>query len=105
MTATAEVPSIANMSQTAKQSLLAALLRDLFRDGRGTASVEDPSGNYFVLQAPANARELEAESIRKMTPEGIAELERRANDPDEEFIDIDEMTRLLNSGAEFPTRR
>jgi hypothetical protein len=45
------------------------------------------------------------ESIRKMTPEEIAELERRANDPDSEFIDLDEMTRLLKAGAESPTRR
>jgi hypothetical protein len=104
MTATADIPSIENMSQAAKQSLLTALLRDLFSDGRGMASVDDPSGKYFVLQAPTDARERAMESIRRRAPEERAELDRRASTP-EDSLSIEEMSARLRAGAAAPTRR
>lgn len=75
-----------------KRALLEAVL-----DGIGASGVvylELPDGPLHRYLPLPNARELSEEAARNATPEELAEALRRANDPDSEFMSVEEVLKI-----------
>lgn len=81
----ANLPSISDLSAEQKRALLAALARDLMGTRGGPLSVHDPAGDVVIYMPPSDARERAERAMRERTPEQLAELQRRAADPDNSF--------------------
>ena len=73
----------------AKRAILDALLTD--QQAHGIVHLELPDGPLHLYRSPPNARELAVQSWNDVTPEELEESIRRANDPDSEFMTIDEL--------------
>lgn len=96
----ASVP-LDTMTPEAKRGLLAALIRDLSKDG-GPLSFQEGGQSFYVYTPLANARELAEQDIRNCTAEERAELQRRI-DTLEDSVSYEEALRLTNRPRETPS--
>ena len=84
--ATANLPAIDSLSTEAKRQLLALLARDLTSPSGEPLSVRDEAvGEVTVYVVPPDARARAERAMREATPERLAELQRRAQTPDDSF--------------------
>jgi hypothetical protein len=83
---TANLPAIDGLSTEAKRQLLARLARDLMSASGEPLSVRDEAGGeVMVYVVPPDARERAERAMREASPERLAELQRRAETPDDSF--------------------
>ena len=76
----------AGMSTDVKRQLLARLARDLMGPSGEPLSVKDEAGGEVtVYLVPADARARAGAAMREATPERLAELQRRAETPNDSF--------------------
>jgi hypothetical protein len=83
---TANLPAIESLSTEAKRQLLARLARDLMAASGEPLSVRDEAGSEIhVYRVPPDARARAERAMREASPERLAELQRRAETPDDSF--------------------
>src|SRR5690349_21634649 len=82
----ANLPSIDSLSVEAKRQLLAQLARDLVSPAGEPLSVRDETvGEVVVYVVPPDARARAERAMREAAPERLAELQRRAETPEDSF--------------------
>jgi hypothetical protein len=84
--------AVRNLPVKAQRELLDAILDGL--GAHGVIHLELPDGPLHRYLPMPNARELSEEAARNATPEELAESLRRANDPDSEFMSVEEAKRI-----------
>jgi hypothetical protein len=95
---TANLPAIDGLSTEAKRQLLAKLARDLMAPSGEPLSVRDEAGGeVMVYVVPPDARAERA--MREASPERLAELQRRAETPEDSFSH-EEALRLARPASE-----
>jgi hypothetical protein len=83
---TANLPAIDTLSVEAKRQLLAILARDLMAVSGEPLSVRDEAGGeVMVYVVPPGARARAERAMRDATSERLAELQRRAETPEDSF--------------------
>ena len=84
--------AVLKLPANAQRALLDTVLDAL--GAHGVVYLESVNGPIRIYRAPPNARELAEESLRNATPEELAESLRRANDPDSEFMSVEEVKKI-----------
>ena len=87
-----DTAAVLKLPAKAKRELLDALLADF--GAQGVLQLDRPEGPEYIYRAPPNAKELAEEAARNATPEELAELDRRANAPDSEYMSFEEVLRI-----------
>lgn len=89
---TIDPAAVLKLPTASKRAIFDALLADF--GAHGVLQLELPNGPERIYRPMPNARELSEEAARNATPEELAESLRRANDPDSEFMSIEEVLKI-----------
>lgn len=87
-----DTAAVLKLPAAQKRALLDALLGD--QQAHGVVDLTFPDGQVRIYRPMPNARELSEEAARNATPEELAESLRRANDPDSEFMSVEEVLKI-----------
>ena len=83
---TGDLPAIEKLNSDAKRRLFILLAQDLQLTAGDPVLITDAGGSeMLVYLVPADARDQAARALRAADPARVAELRRRAADPDRSF--------------------
>lgn len=93
---TVNLPAIDTLTEDAKRELLGALLLDLATPDANLLPVEAGGRRFYVYTPPSDARAAAQRLLDACPPECLEELRRRASDPPDKFMSLEDVMKIAD---------